>query len=379
MMKAMTKALRSSTLVQVFVALLCILTFCEWLIYYLVLWQCHYPQLKDKDSDVLNAMILADTHLLGSRNGHWFDKLRREWQMSRAFITAQALFRPDLVIFLGDVFDEGKWCKDQEFDYYVRRFKDLFPVGGEVEVKVVAGNHDMGFHYAVTPHLEKRFELAFDGASPAEMFVVKGISFVGVNSMAMEGDGCFLCREGKDALEQVATELSCLLKEKQDCELDYDFKGAEQFPRPILLQHFPLFRESDAECAKDGDAAPFDERNKQFKPNWDCVSAESSKFLLDKTRPRLVLSGHTHHGCRLDHQIGQNESVSEWSVSSFSWRNRNNPTFLLARFTAKDLAIEKCFMPEENTVIDIYTVTVLVVLLWIANKKLRWSRRRVRF
>ena len=33
------------------------------------------------------------------------------------------------------------------------------------EVRVVIGNHDVGFHYAVTPFLENRFERAFDVAS----------------------------------------------------------------------------------------------------------------------------------------------------------------------------------------------------------------------
>lgn len=47
------------------------------------------------------AMVIADTHLLGSRNGHWFDKWRREWQMHRAFQTAMTLHSPDVVFVLG--------------------------------------------------------------------------------------------------------------------------------------------------------------------------------------------------------------------------------------------------------------------------------------
>ena len=29
--------------------------------------------------------------------------------------------RPELVVFLGDVFDEGKWAGDDEFQAYVKR------------------------------------------------------------------------------------------------------------------------------------------------------------------------------------------------------------------------------------------------------------------
>jgi len=49
--------------------------------------QCWWPQLDpSKADDTINvrqdeqpvhALLLADTHLLGSRKGHWFDKLRR--------------------------------------------------------------------------------------------------------------------------------------------------------------------------------------------------------------------------------------------------------------------------------------------------------------
>jgi hypothetical protein len=49
--------------------------------------QCWWPQLDPskvdntvslrQDEQPVRALLLADTHLLGSRNGHWFDKLRR--------------------------------------------------------------------------------------------------------------------------------------------------------------------------------------------------------------------------------------------------------------------------------------------------------------
>ena len=36
-----------------------------------------------------------------------------------------------------------------------------------------------------------------------DRFSVKGVQFVSVNSMAMEGDGCFLCREAEARLTKV--------------------------------------------------------------------------------------------------------------------------------------------------------------------------------
>lgn len=90
-------------------------------------------------------MMIADTHLLGEARGHWFDKLRREWQMRRAFQTSTQLFRPDVAFILGDVFDEGDIANDPQFVKYLARFHDMF--AGETPVYSIVGNHDIGFHY----------------------------------------------------------------------------------------------------------------------------------------------------------------------------------------------------------------------------------------
>jgi len=47
--------------------------------------------------------------------------------------------------------------------------------------------------------------------------------------------------------------------------------------------------------------------------------------LLQWFKPRLVLSGHTHSGCEVLHD----NKYPEISVPSFSWRNRNNPSFIM--------------------------------------------------
>ena len=93
----------------------------------------------------------------------------------RAFQTAQTYFGPQHIFFLGDLFDEGLWCPPAEFEYYVKRcqknrggrfyalfrFHSLFPSGKESRIHVLPGNHDMGFHYALSPYLDKRFKSAF--------------------------------------------------------------------------------------------------------------------------------------------------------------------------------------------------------------------------
>lgn len=93
-----------------------VLFYSEWMIYYVALYQCSWPEIIGVSPDgqsPLKAIFLADTHLLGFQDGHWFDRLRREWQMERAFQTAVSLFRPEAVFVLGDLFDEGMKSSDE--------------------------------------------------------------------------------------------------------------------------------------------------------------------------------------------------------------------------------------------------------------------------
>ncbi|XP_054284978.1 metallophosphoesterase 1-like [Macrosteles quadrilineatus] len=343
---------------------LLLLLFGEYVIYYVVLIQCGWPVLQTSyeepnivigDGGEVKVMLVADTHLLGSKKGHWFDKLRREWQMHRAFQTAVTLHKPDIVFILGDVFDEGLWCSDAEFNSYVQRFHSLFHVPAETQIHVVVGNHDIGFHYGISPYLQERFAQAFNAPS-VRLLTVAGNHFVLINSMAMEGDGCFLCRPAELQVNKIASRLLCA-KGVGKCRKGM---GLKQYSRPILLQHFPMYRESDAEC-NEPDEAPEDEKANKFKERWDCLSQESSEMLLDSLNPRVIMTGHTHHGCHVEHR---DNKAHEYTIPSFSWRNKDNPSFILAVFSPNNYAISKCHMPRETTVIKLYLFGVPLIIIY---------------
>lgn len=98
----------------------------------------------------------------------------------------------------------------------------------------------------------------------------------------------------------------------------------------LQFQHFPLYRKSDAVCT-DPDAPPLPERNKEFTPRYDSLSKEATDFLATRVKPKVVFGGHTHHGCLQHHVYEKPEpfEFEEYSVPSFSWRNRPNPKFML--------------------------------------------------
>lgn len=106
--------------------------------------------------------------------------------------------------FTGDLFDEGEWCNKKQFQEYVDRFFSLFQIPDDTKMYVVPGNHDMGFHYQLKPFKYDRFNLVFN-TTAVQLITIKENHFVLMNSMAMERDGCYLCKKAEILLQHIAS------------------------------------------------------------------------------------------------------------------------------------------------------------------------------
>ncbi|CDQ96012.1 unnamed protein product [Oncorhynchus mykiss] len=196
-----------SAVIVLFGAVCSVFIFCEYLIYYAAILQCGWPGIDhgapasersadgQPEPEVLRAMVLSDTHLLGAVGGHWFDKLRREWQMERAFQTALALLRPEVVFILGDVFDEGKWSSPKVCSH-----------NKHLVVNLVVCVWWWGMDWFKL----QRFEKAFNTTS-TRMVTKKGVNFLLVNSVALHGDGCPICQSVEKQLHTLSRDLNCSL------------------------------------------------------------------------------------------------------------------------------------------------------------------------
>ncbi|KER22558.1 hypothetical protein T265_09389 [Opisthorchis viverrini] len=270
--------------------------------------------------------------------------------------TALALLQPNLVFILGDIFDEGSWIGDVDFLSHLQRYDYIFQHDrSKTIMKNVVGNHDIGFHYAIYRYVDNRFRQKMTpsrNSSSVRLWSHAGVHYVMANSMAFEGDECYLCSEAERNVRAIAHRLQCMpinrsataiarcsLEEsysqpKSFVDLDSDTSRPDIYTRPILLQHFPLYRDTESPCSSDPvDAMPHAGRSKKYRPRWDCLSLEASQKLLEQLRPRLVLSGHSHYACELEHRLpGEPDTVvPEITVASFSWRNLPNPSFLLCK------------------------------------------------
>ncbi|XP_068626670.1 metallophosphoesterase 1-like [Battus philenor] len=321
--------------------------YCEFLIYYITIAQCYWPALEKIDkTQYLKALVLADTHLLGPFRGHWLDKWRREFQMHQAFQAIITIHQPEVVFFLGDLFDEGEWTNEKQFQDYVDRFHKLFALPEDVRIHVVAGNHDIGFHNNIRSNSAKRFVNMLQ-ASSVQHLTIKDSHFILINSMALHGDMCDLCVDARKSIDNISELLNCA-KNVNECKNE---QKTLNYTPPIIMQHFPMYRLSDAICTEP-DSPPLPEKYKRFRIKIDALSQEATRYLIAKLKPRAVFGGHTHHGCLVEHSY-QDENVEfiEYSVPSFSWRNRPDPKFMLVSISPHAYSVNKCRLPEEGTIV----------------------------
>lgn len=233
----------------------------------------------------------------------------------------------------------------------------------KIDLTVSTGNHDVGFHDRIVyyPFLLERFETAFN-SNLVELKRLNGINVINVNSMAMDGDGCELCAEAEYLVNEISTKLF------ERCQQSGTIRQSRRLceeQRPILLSHFPLFRTADLDCDEpDSNYNPNEKMN--IRPRLGCLTKRSTDLLLRKLQPRLSLNGHTHYGCVKKHtvQLTGNEylAVSEYTLSSFNYRNRANPSFLLLLANSNEFKVTRCMIPNENYLFVVYFFTVIYVL-----------------
>ncbi|CAG2111198.1 unnamed protein product [Medioppia subpectinata] len=195
-------------------------------------------------------------------------------------------------------------------------------------INVINGNHDIGFHYAMTTSSKSRFDHSFN-TSAAKLIQINGINFVTINSVTMEGDYCHLCSRAVQQLRTIGHQLR-----------DYT-------DRPVVLTHYPLYRRNETDCDNkgyDADSMPESDRLIPYRPKWDCLSANATRYILDTLRPRLVVNGHTHYGCHRRHAAG---SVDEWTVGAFNYRHASSPSVLLAVVSPHLHKINKCLLASD--------------------------------
>jgi len=117
---------------------------------------------------IFKILFVADPQIQGKTDmDNWLLGIITRWDsdryLSKTFSWAKYAYNPDVIVFLGDLMDEGSVGTDEDFRGYVKRFHSIYDTKA---VKIyVAGDNDIGGEGLdpVTANKVSRFKQSFPG------------------------------------------------------------------------------------------------------------------------------------------------------------------------------------------------------------------------
>ncbi|XP_042436828.1 uncharacterized protein C630.12-like isoform X1 [Zingiber officinale] len=374
--------MQSLTRLTIFLCCLWIVTllYGEMVAYWIPNWTCSWPHLRPSSPssnghNFVKVAVLADPQLvdwtsyglppksLALEAAQFYTDL----YMRRSFHLSILPFRPDFVIFLGDLFDGGSSLSDEEWKESLNRFEHIFTLsekdGFQIPIYYVPGNRDIGFasFHSQYPKVIKRYEDQFGERN--YQFSVGNVDFIVVDA-------------------QILDELG------KETSFSWDFvrnisNDATVNPK-VLLTHIPLHHPNETLCGPHRSSPVINQKisvtGTDFGKSYqNYLSEETSSRLLDLIRPILVLSGHDHDQCTMIHSTPVG-TVKEHTVGTVSWLQGNlYPSFMLLSVVSSSNSINSedavstqlCFLPKQAHIYFWYLMqfiaTLILIITWPAN------------
>lgn len=147
---------------------------------------CQYPKCS-------KVLLVADPQIIGSEiQGQEFINFVAKWDsdryIRRTFLQAFNYLQPEVVIFLGDLMDEGHISSNEEFFKDLKRFLNIFQfsnVMSDVPKIFLPGDNDIGgVEDIMLPHIVHRFNKVFNQSNGP--FSLEFIEFYKINFMTYE-------------------------------------------------------------------------------------------------------------------------------------------------------------------------------------------------
>ncbi|KAG8185332.1 hypothetical protein JTE90_008235 [Oedothorax gibbosus] len=131
-------------------------------------------------------LIVGDPQLIGNQYAPsgilgFIFRWDADRYIRKTFALAYNYVNPDLIIFLGDLFDEGEIASDADFILYLKRFKHIFQEVDFDKALIVPGDNDIGGEgHPPLPDMVKRFNKYF---KPDSFIQYSFLEFVKANYM----------------------------------------------------------------------------------------------------------------------------------------------------------------------------------------------------
>ncbi|XP_073978146.1 metallophosphoesterase [Rhodnius prolixus] len=155
----------------------------EWIVY--CSYKNFWPNTICGDlQDYYKVLFVADPQILGENTESWIARWDSDRFLRKTYLYALQHAEPSVVVFLGDLMDEGSQADDEQFSRYFTRFKRIFNhESSSVNMTIfLPGDNDIGGEDELIffPNV-KRFENYFDKKPIVERY--QNIEFYKVNKL----------------------------------------------------------------------------------------------------------------------------------------------------------------------------------------------------
>jgi len=251
-----------------------------------------WPELEQKR--MLKILFVADPQIQGKTDmNNWLLGIITRWDsdryLSKTFSWARYAYNPDVIVFLGDLMDEGSEGTDEEFLGYVKRFRNIYETNA---VKIyVAGDNDIGGEGfdLVTAEKVSRFKNNFP-CQISNFFQLKPDKVIHRQSLKEQDE------KTKFPIVEIVPANFLTFKSAEESWSGLNSELEPNVKLRIVVSHMPILPTGS---------------NPSF-----------SKKVMEHLKPSVIFSAHDHRG--LDFSLGNSEkSVASGNITIFT--QRRNP------------------------------------------------------
>lgn len=302
------------------------------------------PQIMDKHSYPGRPAVLNNLTRLILDRYH-----RRNWKI------IQKVLDPDANIFLGDLFDGGRYWDDAYWMDEFKRFNSIFrQIPGKRNIMTLPGNHDIGFGDTVLEDSLRRFRAYFGETSASWDLGNHTIVLLDTISLSHSSN------------PSISNHPRQFLGE-------FRLREPHQYPR-ILLTHVPLWRNENQQrqCGSMRESKrPFPiQKGDQYQT---VIDAEISQNVLASIEPDLIFSGDDHDYCHIVHNYrsnGHDKTADEITVKSCAMNmGINKPAIQLLSLhndgsSKNTYDTNICYLPDPYRPFYVYITLAIFNLLF---------------
>ncbi|KAJ6625495.1 Metallo-dependent phosphatase-like protein [Mycena sp. CBHHK59/15] len=352
--------------------------------------KCAWPDsdVQARPSAPTHVLIVADPQILDHRS--YPDRapsltfisqllvdlnLRKSWR-------AALRTRPDVVVFLGDMMDGGRFSmSDAEYERYFQRFKSIFPLDAFIPQYFIPGNHDTGL--GASPQFSEKARARYSShfGPPNSQVKIANHTIVLLDAPAIVEEDFQRAGYGQSYSDWKSIPGGPI-------EFVKSFAKSKDQDPVVLFTHIPLSRPDGANCGPNRERGTI-RRGVGFGYQ-NTLGKTASDFLLENISPSVVFSGDDHDYCEYTHSFGRAESprhAREVTVKSLSMAmGIRRPGFQLLSLAPphsvhSDLshADSLCLLPDQlgiylSLYIPLLVISILLIL--VANATRVCSSRR---